>query len=63
MTVLIIGGAYQGKRKVAENLYADLPRIENLHEIVRKMLKEDKDPLSLADTLCGQWPHRNFWGT
>ena len=24
MTVLIIGGAYQGKRKVAENLYADL---------------------------------------
>ena len=53
MTVLIIGGAYQGKRKVAENLYADLPRIENLHEIVRKMLKEDKDPLSLADTLCG----------
>ena len=45
MTVLIIGGAYQGKRKVAENLYADLPRIENLHEIVRKMLKEDKDPL------------------
>ena len=39
MTVLIIGGAYQGKRKVAENLYADLPRI-------------DKDPLSLADTLC-----------
>ena len=46
MTVLIIGGAYQGKRKVAENLYADLPRIENLHEIVRKMLKEDKDPLS-----------------
>ena len=53
MTVLIIGGAYQGKRKVAENLYADLPRVENLHEIVRKMLKEDKDPLSLADTLCG----------
>ena len=53
MTVLIIGGAYQGKRKVAENLYVDLPRIENLHEIVRKMLKEDKDPLSLADTLCG----------
>ena len=53
MTVLIIGGAYQGKRKVAENLYADLPRIENLHEIVWKMLKEDKDPLSLADTLCG----------
>ena len=54
MTVLIIGGAYQGKRKVAENLYADLPRIENLHEIVRKMLKEDKDPLSLADTLCDE---------
>ena len=51
MTVLIIGGAYQGKRKVAENLYVDLPRIENLHEIVRKMLKEDKDPMSLADTL------------
>ena len=27
MTVLIIGGAYQGKRKVAENLYADLSLI------------------------------------
>ena len=39
MTVLIIGGAYQGKRKVAENLYADLPRIDILPEIVRKMLK------------------------
>ena len=55
MTVLIIGGAYQGKRKVAENLYADLPRIENLHEIVRKMLKEDKEigcgivPIDRAD--------------
>ena len=44
MTVLIIGGAYQGKRKVAENLYADLPRIENLHEIVRKMLKGRQRP-------------------
>lgn len=55
MTVLIIGGAYQGKRKVAENLYADLPRIENLHEIVRKMLKEDKtrcrSQIRCADTL------------
>ena len=55
MTVLIIGGAYQGKRKVAENLYADLPRIENLHEIVRKMLKEDKDPLHASFRPHGRW--------
>lgn len=53
MTVLIIGGAYQGKRKVAENLYPNLQIIENLHEIVRKMLQENKDPMSLLDTLRG----------
>ena len=45
MTVLIIGGA--------ENLYPNLQIIENLHEIVRKMLQESKDPMSLLDALRG----------
>lgn len=53
MTVLIIGGAYQGKRKVAEKLYPNLQKIENLHEIVRKMLQKNQDSMSLLHTLRG----------
>lgn len=52
MTVLIIGGAYQGKRKVAENLYADLPRIENLHEIVRKNAEGRQRPCCHSQIRC-----------
>ena len=33
MTVLIIGGAFQGKHKIAEKLYPELPKVFNLHEI------------------------------
>lgn len=53
MTVLIIGGAHQGKRRLAEKLYPNLPKIENLHEIVREMLQENRDPMSLTDELRG----------
>lgn len=53
MTVLIVGGAYQGKRALAEKLYPNLPKIENLHEIVHKMLRENRDPQSLLDELRG----------
>lgn len=53
MTVLIIGGAHQGKRRLAEKLYPNLPKIENLHEIVREMLRENRDPMSLTDELRG----------
>ena len=38
MTVLIIGGSFQGKREIAEKLYPDEPKIYNLHEKVREML-------------------------
>ena len=32
MTILIIGGAYQGKTALAKQLYPDLPLAQNLHE-------------------------------
>ena len=54
MTVLIIGGAHQGKRRLAEKLYPNLPKTENLHEIVREMLEENRDPQSLPDELRGR---------
>lgn len=54
MTVLIIGGAHQGKHRLAENLYPDLPKTENLHEIVREILEENHDPQSLMDELRGR---------
>ena len=54
MTVLIIGGAYQGKRALAEKLYPNLPKTENLHEIVQKMLDENRDPMSLLNELRGR---------
>ena len=40
MTVLIIGGSFQGKREIAEKLYPDEPKIYNLHEKVREMLQK-----------------------
>ena len=49
MTVLIIGGAFQGKRKIAEKLYPELPKVFNLHEIVRKCIAEGRDSMTLLD--------------
>ena len=54
MTVLIIGGAHQGKHRLAEKLYPNLPKTEKLHEIVREMLEENRDPQSLLDELRGR---------
>ena len=51
MTVLIIGGSFQGKREIAEKLYHDEPKIYNLHEKVREMLQREQDPLELSATL------------
>ena len=45
MTVLIIGGSFQGKREIAEKLYP--------HEKVREMLQREQDPLELSATLRG----------
>ena len=53
MTVLLIGGAHQGKAALAARLYPDLPRIENLHERVRAELIAGRDPLALLDALRG----------
>ena len=53
MTVLIIGGSFQGKREIAEKLYPDEPKIYNLHEKVREMLQKEQDPLELSATLRG----------
>ena len=53
MTVLIIGGAFQGKRKIAEKLYPELPKVFNLHKIVRKCIAEGRDSMTLLDELRG----------
>ena len=53
MTVLIIGGTFQGKREIAEKLYPDEPKHYNLHEKVREMLQREQDPLELSATLRG----------
>ena len=53
MTILLIGGAHQGKRRLAAALYPDLPKLENLHLLVRRALEENRDPLSLLPALRG----------
>ena len=54
MTVLIIGGAFQGKRKIAEKLYPELPKVFNLHEIVRKCIADGRDSMTLLDELLDE---------
>lgn len=54
MTVLLIGGAYQGKAALARRLYPDLPRIENLHLLVRQEVAAGRDPLALVEVLAGK---------
>ena len=53
MTILIIGGAYQGKTALAKQLYPDLPLVQNLHETVRDALAAGRDPMALLDGLRG----------
>jgi adenosyl cobinamide kinase/adenosyl cobinamide phosphate guanylyltransferase len=53
MTVLIVGGAFQGKSKIAEKLYTDEQKIYNLHVTVREMLQKGENPMSLLDELRG----------
>lgn len=53
MTVLIIGGAHQGKAALARALYPALPLVENLHVRVREELAAGRDPLALLDSLRG----------
>lgn len=53
MTVLFIGGAYQGKAALAQRLYPDLPLVADLHLLVRETLARGGDPAALLDGLCG----------
>lgn len=54
MTVLLVGGAYQGKVALAKRLYPGLPLQENLHQMVRQTLENGRDPMALLDTLWGK---------
>ena len=53
MTVLIVGGAHQGKAALARTRYPALPLAENLHVRVREQLAAGRDPMALLDSLCG----------
>lgn len=53
MTILIIGGAYQGKAALAKRLYPALPLVQNLHARVRDELAAGRDPMALLEALRG----------
>ena len=53
MTVLFVGGAYQGKAALAKRLYPALPLVQNLHALVRDELAAGRDPMALLNTLRG----------
>lgn len=54
MTVLLIGGAYQGKNALARALYPTLEIVEDLHLHVRETLLAGGDPAALLETLRGK---------
>ncbi len=54
LTVLIIGGAYQGKAKLARSLYPDMELIDNLHLKVRDILETGGNPLNMLEKLKGK---------
>lgn len=54
MTILIVGGAYQGKAAFAQATYPSLARVENLHLLVKETLASGGDPAALLDRLRGK---------
>ena len=54
MTVLIVGGAYQGKAAFAEKEYPALPLVRGLHRLVRETLDAGGDPQALLPGLLGK---------
>ena len=54
MTVLIVGGAYQGKAAFAKKQYPELPLVCNLHQKVRETLETGGDPQALLPELLGK---------
>lgn len=54
--VLIIGGAYQGKRAYAEAMgYEGDAIVGGVEEMVRAMLRDGKDPQAALEPLCDTW--------
>ncbi len=54
MTVLFIGGAYQGKAALARERYPELPLVQGLHLQVRQVLEAGGDPSALLPGLLGK---------
>ncbi len=54
MTVLVIGGAYQGKTELAKKLFPEKEIVPNLHLEVRDVLKSGGDPSKLLEGLIGK---------
>jgi len=54
LTVLIIGGAYQGKTAFAQEKYPDLPLVKNLHLLVRETMRKKISSLTLLESLRGK---------
>lgn len=52
-TVLLIGGAYQGKTRLAQILYPALPLVRNLHLLVWDRLQKKENPQMLLASLRG----------
>lgn len=54
MTVLIIGGAHQGKAAFARSRFPELPPVFALHRMVRETLEAGGNPQSLLPQLLGR---------
>ena len=54
MTVLFIGGAYQGKAALARERCPELPLVQGLHLEVRRVLEAGGDPSALLPGLLGK---------
>lgn len=54
MTVLIVGGAHQGKAEFAAAEYPALPLVDALHTLVRDTMKAGGDPQALLPVLLGR---------
>ncbi len=54
---LVVGGAYQGKRKFAQNMWADTyPVFADFHLKIRKLMEEDRDVAEYIGGLLAEYP-------
>ena len=49
--ILIVGGAASGKRAFAEQKFPGMTIKDSFHEVIRRCLKEHKDPFAEAELL------------